>query len=66
MKQYTKTPKEIDLIHEGGKLLGDILRRTAKLAKAGVSTLELNQFAETEIKKAFHKLAKNDGSYIIN
>lgn len=51
MKQYTKTPKEIDLIHEGGKLLGDILRRTAKLAKAGVSTLELNQFAETEIKK---------------
>lgn len=51
MKKYTKTAKEIDLIHEGGKLLCDILHRTAALAKAGVSTFELNEFAEQEIKK---------------
>jgi methionyl aminopeptidase len=50
--RYTKTPEEIDLIHEGGKILGDILQRTAKLAKPGVSTLELNDFAEREIIKA--------------
>lgn len=51
MKRYTKTSKEIDLIHEGGKLLRDILHRTAQMAKVGVSTLDLNNFAEQEIKK---------------
>ncbi len=51
MKRYTKTTKEIDLIHEGGKLLGDILRRTAALVKPGISTFELNEFAEKEINR---------------
>jgi methionyl aminopeptidase len=51
MKKYTKKPGEIELIHEGGKLLGDILRRTAELAKPGISTLELNDFAEKEMRK---------------
>lgn len=51
MKRYTKKPEEIELIHEGGKLLGDILRRTAKLVKPGVSTWELSDFAEKEMKK---------------
>jgi methionyl aminopeptidase len=51
MGRYTKTAAEIELIHEGGKLLADILRRTAQLAKPGVSTMELNDFAEAEIKK---------------
>lgn len=51
MKQYTKTAKEIEIIHEGGKLLGDILRRIAKLVTIGISTFDLNAFAEQEIKK---------------
>ena len=44
-----KTSEEIELIAEGGKLLHDILERTAKLVKPGVSTFELNEFAEKEI-----------------
>ncbi len=52
MKQYTKKPEEIRLIGEGGKILGDILHRTAALVKPGVSTAELNAFAEREIKQA--------------
>lgn len=51
MKKYTKTSKEIELINQGGKLLRDILHRTAELAKPGVSTLELTQFAESEMIK---------------
>lgn len=51
MNKYTKTPQEIEIIEEGGKLLGDILRRTAQLVKPGVSTYELNEFAEKEILK---------------
>ncbi len=49
MAKYTKQPEEIELIAEGGKLLGAILQRTALLAKPGVSTMELNDYAEREI-----------------
>jgi len=51
-KGYVKTPEEIELIAEGGKILGDILKRAAAMVKPGISTLELNDFAEREIKKA--------------
>ncbi len=51
MKKYTKKPEEIELIAENGKLLHDILQRTAALVKPGVSTLELNDFAEQEMRK---------------
>lgn len=44
-----KTQEEIELIAEGGKLIHDILRKTAGLVKPGVSTWELNEFAEREI-----------------
>lgn len=47
--RYTKTPEEIDLIAEGGKILRDILHRAAAMAKPGVSTMEINDFAESEI-----------------
>ena len=47
-----KSHEEIKIIAEGGKLLRDILHRTAELVKPGISTLELNDFAEREIKKA--------------
>ena len=46
-----KTKEDINKIRSGGKLLGDILRRTAKLVKPGISTWELNEFAEKEIVK---------------
>lgn len=52
MKKYTKTPEEIKLINEGGKILRDILHRAAAMAKPGVSTHEINQFAESEIIRA--------------
>jgi methionyl aminopeptidase len=47
-----KTSEEIDAIAEGGKILHDILHKTAGLVKPGVSTWELNEFAENEIEKA--------------
>lgn len=52
MNKFTKKPEEIRVIGEGGKILHDILQRTAELAQPGVSTAELNAFAEKEIKQA--------------
>lgn len=52
MKKYTKLPDEIEKIGEGGKILGDVLRRTGDLVRPGISTYELNEFAEDEIRKA--------------
>ncbi|MBL8030086.1 MAG: type I methionyl aminopeptidase [Candidatus Doudnabacteria bacterium] len=46
-----KTPQEIEIIAEGGKLIHEILHNTAKLAQPGVSTWELNEYAEKEIEK---------------
>ncbi|QQS23341.1 type I methionyl aminopeptidase [bacterium] len=51
MGKSIKTKQEIEVIDQGGKLLRDILHRTAALAKPGVSTAELNRFAEAEIRK---------------
>ncbi len=51
MQKYTKTPEEIKIIEEGGKLLGDILHRSGEIARPGVSTAEINDFAESEIIK---------------
>lgn len=52
MSLHTKKPHEITAIAEGGKILRDILQRTAELVKPGVSTAQLNAFAESEITKA--------------
>lgn len=52
MTKYTKKPHEIELIAEGGKILRDILHRAGELAKPGVNTAEINDFAEAEIIKA--------------
>ncbi len=53
MKQgLIKTQKEIETIAEGGRILHDILRKTAGLVRSGISTWELNEFAENEIEKA--------------
>jgi len=48
---YVKTPQEIEIITEGGKLIHNILYATAGLARPGISTWELNEFAEKEIEK---------------
>lgn len=52
MSGMIKTKEEIEKIREGGKILRAILRRAAELVKPGVSTWELNEFAEKEIEKA--------------
>jgi len=45
-KIIIKTPEEIEIMREGGKILANCLQETALRAKPGVSTLELDQFAE--------------------
>jgi methionyl aminopeptidase len=52
MPKYTKQPKEIEAIGRGGKILGAILERTAQMVRPGISTAELNDYAEREIKIA--------------
>ncbi len=47
-----KSPKEIELIAEGGAVLHGILRKTAALVQPGISAWELNEFAEQEIYAA--------------
>jgi methionyl aminopeptidase len=47
-----KTPEEIEIIAEGGRILHDILQQTAGLVRPGISTWELNEFAENAIYKA--------------
>ena len=41
-----KTPEEIAIMREGGKILANCLQETALRAKPGVSTFELDAFAE--------------------
>ncbi len=45
-----KTPEEIQIMREGGKILANCLQETALRAKPGVSTLELDQFAEKFVR----------------
>lgn len=47
-----KTPEEIKKIKAGGKIIGRILSELAKMAKAGISTLEIDNRAEELILKA--------------
>jgi methionyl aminopeptidase len=46
-----KTTEEIAKLREGGKRLAKVLADTAKLVRPGISTLELDAFAQAEIKK---------------
>lgn len=52
-----KTPQEIEIMAEGGRILAAILRRVAEAVKPGVSTIELDKLAREEIKKAGVKSA---------
>jgi methionyl aminopeptidase len=50
-KGLIKSPEEIEIIAEGGRLIHDILHKAAGLVRPGISTWELNEFAEAEIEK---------------
>lgn len=47
-----KTPEEIKILREGGKILASVLLMVAERVKPGVTTLELDEYAEKLIKKA--------------
>lgn len=46
-----KTPQDIALMREGGKITTAALRAVKKAVKAGVTTLELDAIAEAEIRR---------------
>ena len=52
-----KTKGEIEILREGGRRLALILQEVAKIAKPGVSTLELNALAEKLVKDNGDKAA---------
>lgn len=45
MSVIIKTAKEIEIIREGGRRLANILAKTAKMVKPGISTFDLDQYA---------------------
>jgi methionyl aminopeptidase len=47
-----KTKEEIAVLREGGKILANILDQTVKMIKPGITTLDLEEFANSEILKA--------------
>jgi methionyl aminopeptidase len=49
---FIKSQDEINKIREGGQILHRILRELAEQVKPGVSTWDLNEYAEAEIAKA--------------
>jgi len=55
---FIKTPKEIEIMAEGGKILAEIIRKLKEAAKPGIVTKELNKLAEElvfrfKVKPAF-------------
>jgi methionyl aminopeptidase len=51
MSIIIKTKEQIEIIREGGKILARVLEKTAKIVKPGISTFELDQYAEKLIKE---------------
>lgn len=47
-----KTPKEIEKLRQGGKVLAKIVKTVADKAQPGISTIELDQLAEKLVKEA--------------
>jgi len=52
MEISIKDKKELDDMRHGGKILGSILSELQKIAKAGITTLELNEVAENMMLEA--------------
>jgi len=46
-----KTPKEISIMTEGGKILAEVLKKIEKITKPGITTLELDRAAEALVLK---------------
>jgi len=46
-----KTPEEIEILREGGKRLATVLHKVKDMVQPGVSTLELDKYAEKLIKE---------------
>ena len=46
-----KTPQEIQAMREGGRILGQCLKELKDLAKPGISTYDLDQYAEKFIRE---------------
>ncbi len=51
MAVIIKTKEEIEILREGGKRLAEILKKIAEKVAPGISTQELNDFAENLIRK---------------
>lgn len=49
---YIKTPAEIQLLIDGGRILGEILEKVGALVKPGITTKDLDQVAEELIVAA--------------
>ncbi len=47
-----KTPGEIKILRDGGKILASVLLMVGDMAKVGITTKELDEYAEKLIKKA--------------
>lgn len=47
-----KTPEEIKILRDGGKILASVLHMVAEKAKSGVASIELDKYVEFLIKKA--------------
>lgn len=50
MTVIIKTPKEIEILREGGKRLATVLYKVKDMVKPGISTWELDKYAEKLIK----------------
>lgn len=57
MSVIIKTPEEIEVIREGGKILAKILAKASKMVKPGISTYELDQYVYNLIKDGGDKPA---------
>jgi len=51
MSVIIKTPEEIEIIREGGKILAKILLKASKMVKPGISTYDLDQYVYKLIKE---------------
>jgi methionyl aminopeptidase len=62
-----KTPKEIEIMGEGGKILAKIMKELEKNVRPGISTKELDRLAESLILKSGGKCSfkgyKDSGGY---
>lgn len=52
MPIYLKSPEQIEAMKEAGRISAMVLRKAGALARPGVSTLEIDQFVESEIRAA--------------